>query len=726
MIRSLGAALGCALLASATAFTQPIFSDDFQDGNAEGWGSGGEGDVRLTTYAGNVALRLSEQAAAFAAITTEGYDGVTVSAAFAADNLERGEACVFEVTVDDGASWLEVLRVGDGQDDAITLHRGSVVDASLDNAERIIVRARVAGSSDNDVCWLDDVVITGRWIADAEAAEAFSLDPNFLTGGEALPHPVSTEHYAPSQSAVRIDGAIEGRLRIDPLGQSTIRVLRDRFEFDELPDTAISIPPVIETNFVTEGEFLLPEQRGLIISDHPFWDYVLTPGRVWREQGDGDWVRAAIPFALVEKNANCVHNGLATFLIGPEGQTSRAAWQIGSETCAYFQFDAWGMANAELRSGTVENAASIIAADRAEREARLPVRPIEALSGAYPGINVAAFGSPQDVDTSAMTLFGLIADGTHYVAGCNTRFGTHPYCDEMVLPSYSLAKSLFGGLGLMQLEARHPGARDALIADYVPECAADGNWQGVTFEHALDMTTGLYQSTEPEVDENAAVEADFFLVGSHAEKADLACSRYPRREAPGRTFVYHTTATYLLGSGMQAFLQEREGSGADIYRDLLVEPVWKPLGLSQTMRETRRTVDERGQPFVGWGLVMQRGDLARLLHFLGAEQGAANGQQILDRQSLQAALHRDAADPGLPAPAAPLGYNDGFWSFDIQSYGGCDQPTPIPFMSGFGGLAGVIIPNDTAYYYVSDAYQFRWARAVMATEAISPFCTGSN
>jgi len=46
-------------------------------------------------------------------------------------------------------------------------------------------------------------------------------------------------------------------------------------------------------------------------------------------------------------------------------------------------------------------------------------------------------------------------------------------------------------------------------------------------------------------------------------------------------------------------------------------------------------------------------------------------------------------------------------------------------MSGFGGLAVALMPNGTGYYYVSDGYEFRWADAALATEAIAPFCTGT-
>ena len=49
------------------------------------------------------------------------------------------------------------------------------------------------------------------------------------------------------------------------------------------------------------------------------------------------------PFALVEINANCVHNGVLGFLYRADGRISKAAYQVSSETCAYFKADLWGL-----------------------------------------------------------------------------------------------------------------------------------------------------------------------------------------------------------------------------------------------------------------------------------------------------------------------------------------------------------------------------------------------
>lgn len=710
---------------TAPALAEDIFSDDFQDGDADGWGRGGDGDVRLTQYQDNISLRLSETAASFIALTTEGYRDVRIAGAMAASGLSRNETCLLEATFDDGETWIDVVRVGDGEDDAVTLHRGAVADARFDDRARIILRARAIGQSPDDQCWLDNVQVTGRWMATAAAAETFELTPEFLSGTSPLPTPVSTARYAPGATAQAAMAGLTGHLTLTH-ASSGLSVHTDLFGIESLPGSAPGRLPDFSVDVVQSGERLLPAQRSLLATQHPDWDVIVTPGRVWRQPGDGSWTRAALPFALVEKNANCTHNGVLTFLFDEHGQTTRAAWQIGSETCAYFQFDAWGMATVSYTPGPVAQSDALVSRDREERSSRLPVRPVSDLAIRYPGINPDALRAAEHIDPGAMTVFGLVAEGVHYAGGCETRFGAYPYCDALVLPSFSLAKTLFGGLALMQLDQRYPGARDALIGDYVPQCAAAGGWDGVTFENALDMSTGRYEEIGYEHDEASATAAGFFNTATNAQKVELACSLYNHRAAPGRNWAYHTTDTYLLGVAMQAYLREQAGPDADIYRDLVRDPVFRRLGLSATLDETRRTLDDDAQPFTGWGLFLQRGDLARLLQFLGPDGASVDGEVVIDPSQLAGGLRRDPADPGLPAPEAPFRYNDGFWSWDIRDFGECDAATPIPFMSGYGGIAAVLIPNGSAYYYVSDGYQFSWARAALETQAIAPFCTGLN
>jgi len=602
------------------------------------------------------------------------------------------------------------------------------------NAARLVLRARVEGNRDDDICWVDDVRIDGAPMG--AAATAFDaagarvrLTASMLHGHTAITGPSPMDAFGPSQN----DGApahhFEGRLVLNvAAARGGFDVVVDRFSFMPYTDGIgeagpVARPPPFDVAFVQAGDRLIPAVRGPIASAHPDWEWVLGAGRVWTEPGDAGMTRAAVPFAWMERNANCTHNGMATFLFD-DTRVSNVAYQISSQTCLYFQFETWGLASADYAPGAVADADDLRAADVALLARRLPVRPIAALAADVGG-DPNQFGSPEEVSPHNMTAFGYVTDGVHYVGGCATDRGAYAACDELILPSYSLAKTMVAGLALMRLEHVSPGARDALIADYVPACAAQGGWDGVTFEHALDMTTGRYVSLEYEVDEALAVEADFFVVDSHAEKIELACGRYPRQRPPGEVFVYHTTDTYILGVAMQAYLRRHVAPDADIYRDLIVEPIWRPLGLSPTLDVTRRTYDGVRQPFTGWGLALTRDDLARIAQFINVDEGRIAGEPVVDAAMLRAALQREPGDVGLPAPSAAYRYNNGVWAWNARQALGCVTPVWIPFMSGYGGLSVALFSNGSTYYYVSDGDEFAWAHAAAESQRIAPFCEGT-
>jgi hypothetical protein len=504
------------------------------------------------------------------------------------------------------------------------------------------------------------------------------------------------------------DGAIDGfTLHLDSLRYDDDQSLRLR----TLPRLTLAL--------IQDGDDLIPLRRGPIPSGHPSWEFAVEPGRVWSEPGDGGLSRAALPFALVETLANCTHNGVLTFLFGDDGEISSPAWQIASETCAYLQFDAWG-AGAASYHPSADGLDAAIAAFRTERAARMATRPFADLATAYPGLDLSAFASPADIDPSHLTTYGVIVDGVHYLGGCDTRAGPYPFCEQLLAPSYSLAKSLVAGLGLMRLELLHPGALQARISDHVQACA---NWRGVSFEHALDMTTGRYRSPVDQVDENGMLDNRFFGAPTHAEKIAIACTLFPRRGAPGRRWVYHTTDTYVLGAAMADFWRDRHGDGADFFDDVLVRGIYEPLHLSQAMRATRRTADGERQPFTGWGVTLTRDDIAKFGVYLVAP---SSEPPLAAPSALAAALQRDAADRGRPAGNDLLRYNNGFWAYNAQSHLSCADPVWVPFLSGFGGVIVALMPNGVVYYYVSDGHGYAWARAVRAADAIAPMCARTN
>jgi CubicO group peptidase (beta-lactamase class C family) len=276
----------------------------------------------------------------------------------------------------------------------------------------------------------------------------------------------------------------------------------------------------------------------------------------------------------------------------------------------------------------------------------------------------------------------------------------------------------------MVMEHEYPGTAQALIADYVTECG--DSWSGVTIEHALDMTTGHFSQPTMHGDEDMALGGEFFLSQTHDGKIHYACHAHPRKADPGQHLSYHSWDTYLAGTAINARLRSIEGEGADFYRDLLVEKIWKPLGLSMLAMETRRTYDDIAQPYSGYGVTLVRDDVARLLQFLGPDDGRIDGRDVFDRKLFDAVKLPTAEDPGMTAELDAIRYNNGFRSFDVSTYIGCDSPVWVVTMSGFGGINFVLMPNDTAYYYFSDGNVHRYLTAVRESHAIRPMCgTGS-
>ncbi|MEJ2297415.1 MAG: serine hydrolase [Woeseiaceae bacterium] len=546
------------------------------------------------------------------------------------------------------------------------------------------------------------------------------LTTEFLLSGDALVRPVRSSEYAPGDDAAPPSNTFSGRLRL-VTGERADHFL---LLLDELGLVTPAAPgvdtlPAFDFEFVQHGELLIPMTTGPVVNEHRWWEWVFGTGRVWDDGNNAGWSRAGLPFALKERREDCIHNGLLTFAFRETGQVSGVAFQVTSQTCRYLQFDMSGLVAAEYVPRKVPGADAEIAAVMANRGSRIPTQPIAALGRTYPEIDAGAFGSVSEIAPSDMTVYGLLVDDTHYVSACATPYGPYPYCDELALPSYSTAKSFVAGFALMLLEAEYPGAAAAHIADLVPECA-DG-WQDVTIEHALDMTTGHFESPDMHGDEDAAITSDFFL-GDHREKIDTACRRFPRRADPGTQLTYHTWDTYLAGVAMTSFLRNREGPDADFFTDLLVEKLWKPLGLSRLAAETRRTYDEVGQPYAGFGLTLVRDDIARLARFIGPLDGRLGGRAVLDRRLFDAIKQRVPGDPGMVAELESIRYNNGFRSFDVSSYLGCNEPAWVVVLSGFGGIIVAVMPNDSAYYYFSDGNEHRYLAAVRESHRLRPMC----
>jgi hypothetical protein len=267
----------------------------------------------------------------------------------------------------------------------------------------------------------------------------------------------------------------------------------------------------------------------------------------------------------------------------------------------------------------------------------------------------------------------------------------------------------------MRLEKLYPGVKDELLSDYVESCST---WEGVTFSHLLDMTSGHYRSSRPHVDEDRY----FWSFTTHptaAEMTDYACS-FPKEDKPGYTWVYRTSDTWLLGVAMQTFWQQKNGQNADFYADVLV-PIWQELGLSELVMDSLR---QDGQFYSGWGLVLRRNDIAKIA--LAIAQRQKTFMELFDSTMFDQATQFNGGPEGAQAGANTLKYSKGFWAWNAGRYLGCNRPVWVPTMSGFGGISVVMLPTGDVFYYFSDSGNYRYAEPVAELNKINSICRASS
>ena len=366
---------------------------------------------------------------------------------------------------------------------------------------------------------------------------------------------------------------------------------------------------------------------------------------------------------------------------------------------------------------------AVAAAFRSETARRLPVKPIEALRRDYPGLDPGSFGSEEDIAPRDMTAFGVLLRGVHYAGGCETRAGHYPYCDEMLLPSYSLAKSVMAGFALMRAELLHPGARKRArhrLRAGVPRGGRLGRRHlRATARHG---DRALRLAGRPGRRGRDRTRAASSSRTTHAEKIRIACTRYPRKEPPGGRLVYHTTRhLHARRRARRAGGGQKKGPDADFYRDLAGRADVPAARAEPRNRDMpRRTLDDVAQPFTGWGLVLRRDDIVKLGGFLSLGEGKLGEEQLLDPQMVRArAAARPEADTGLPARRTAVPVQQRRVGLEHRGvsrlHGARVDPVHVGLRRNHGRDAA---EQGVVYYYVSDGGEFRWARAVAETSRL--------
>lgn len=314
---------------------------------------------------------------------------------------------------------------------------------------------------------------------------------------------------------------------------------------------------------------------------------------------------------------------------------------------------------------------------------------------------------PQEVSMAALFL-----DGQLYIPPAPMRSGPYPYPLEMRHGVFSVTKSLAMGLSMFFAAERYgEDMFDELIVDYVPDLANHPGWQGVTFEDTFCMATGTQGS-------DSGDNIGPFLFARTAEDKIAAIGVLPdAAPAPGTTFRYASTNTFVLSYALNQYIKMKEGPDADFW-SMVKENVLRLLEIPHLpLARTIESSGELGTPVMGWGsypTVIEAAKIGQLLH----NEGKLGEKQVLNEFRVKEALYRTfraGYDAG-SAYGLPQEYLHSMW---INNIGLSIGVVTAPSMNGHGGNFVVILPNGVVAIRFSDSNHYDISHMVAVAEFYS-------
>ncbi|MBV1911862.1 MAG: hypothetical protein KUG78_21390, partial [Kangiellaceae bacterium] len=255
-------------------------------------------------------------------------------------------------------------------------------------------------------------------------------------------------------------------------------------------EPGIRVFPNIDLEFISDSGNLIPTQRQILKpTNNSYWHILISPGKTWSEDDDGDWSRAAFPFTLIHKQRNEAHNGVATFLYN-QAQVSQLRLQVVQETASWSRIDLWAQFPMTYQPEVFDSAETIISKFQLEESGRLPTASWDELSQQVGASTLVGFNS--GLIESDISMTGIVMDGIVYHQPCYTRFGNYPFCHQMRQGAFSTTKSMGAAIAMFRLAEKYgDSVFELLIKDYVNVTAPHDGWDNVTFADALNMSTGI-------------------------------------------------------------------------------------------------------------------------------------------------------------------------------------------------------------------------------------------
>ncbi|WP_375202254.1 serine hydrolase domain-containing protein [Hyphococcus sp.] len=472
--------------------------------------------------------------------------------------------------------------------------------------------------------------------------------------------------------------------------------------------------PGFSVQLLSDGDDLIPVQRGLIStwgSGASYWDVIVGAGKIWVENGDQNWNRASIPLTLASRRTGQARNCIALFLFDMT-RVSKSYVQCSQESSPVDVFnpgDMRALVPLSYKPSTIADEAKALSDYQAEISDRLPTQAWSAIDDAN-GSLMATFNTGA-IPLNEQSYGGLLYQGVLYEQTRRTRHGPYPYPKDMRYGAFSVTKSMSGALSLLYLAERYgESIFDAKITDYAPALATHPGWQGVTFEHALNMVTGLvtddrYQYIGPFQDAESADQGLAVIAGYDDAPP-----------APGAAFRYSSLHTFTLSYAMQEYVKTKEGANVN-YWDLVEENVLEPIGVYHfPIQKTLEPGGADGIPTLGWGAFPTADDVAKIA-LLFQNEGEHNGAQVLHRARTRDALSKTSW-PGYIVNGE-IDYKNSFWTTD-RVVNGCSLTAS--YMEGHGGNYAVLLPSGVVALRFMDRNDYNITPLVQAAEEVKSSC----
>ncbi|WP_413992307.1 hypothetical protein ACMDCR_09580 [Labrys okinawensis] len=464
--------------------------------------------------------------------------------------------------------------------------------------------------------------------------------------------------------------------------------------------------PAFEIGFLsTDGELIPANQDLTARPGASYWEVIVQPGKVWSENGDGDWSRGSFPFALVSRIDGNTHNGVATFVYR-ENAISSLRYQIVQQTAPLSlpdKFLASGALKARYRAAPLGNRDELITEFRKFEKMRLRTRPWSDLAELTGSAKIHDFDS--DILPEKLVADALLVGETLYVKSAATPAGELPYAGRQRFGVWSITKTAALGVAILRIAQQFD--REIFtkrVSDFVAEARAFPGWVDVTFGDAYTMAAGLgYGSDDPQ---NGAMEPydgvylDWYSAQSWSAKMNhMFRNTNLYSWGPGKVVRYRDEEMFFLALGLDAYVKQQLGPDEDIW-SYLTREVYNPLEIQ--VLPTSRTVEQdlkTGVPYMGYGMYPTLEDLAKIAK-LYLNEGEWNGNQLLPRDIVRELL----------AGKEPRGYRT-YWSkfpyyyrtFWYAAHQWRGELTYVPCMSGYGGSVVALLPNGVVALRIANS-----------------------